>query len=168
MTMISGQFLLILMFLSLKLILTTMTIVNASPTGKVSRRFIGSVGWLSFWSVENQGSQELVDAFRTFLADEYAARHYPSPPVAHIWEGYSPRWHVLSSSSNSCGYFASSNSSSSSVELPEGGVHLGAGGHADVVDGIGMIQRDSHAPSVFALLAGGGFCRGRRVYSREC
>ena len=41
----------------------------------------------SLWLVKNQGGQELVDAFCTFLAAKYAVRHYPSPPVAHIWEG---------------------------------------------------------------------------------
>ena len=65
--------------------------------------------------VENQGSQELVDAFRTFLADKYADGRYPSPPVAHTWEGDAPRWYGPSSSSTS------SDSPSSSVELPEGG-----------------------------------------------
>ena len=58
--------------------------------------------------------------------------------------GGTHHWYDLSSSS------ASSDSSSSSVELTDGG-----GGAAVVVDGVGLIQGDYHAPSVIALLVGG-------------
>ena len=57
-----------------------------------SRRGVHRERWLaaqeysqfSLWLVENQGGQEPIDAFCTFLAAEYAAGRYPSPPVAHI------------------------------------------------------------------------------------
>ena len=105
--------------------------------------------------VENRGRQELVDAFCTFLADKYTAGHYPSPPVAHIWEEDTHRRYVPSSSSDRRGDSSSSDSSSSSVELAEGGVDLGVGWPADVVDGVRLMQGDYHVPSVFALLDGG-------------
>ena len=70
--------------------------------------------------------------------------------MAHLWEGYTPHWLAASYPSNSC-----EDSSSKEEELPEGGVDLGAGGPADDTDGVGLIQGDSHVPSVFALLAEG-------------
>ena len=80
----------------------------------------------------------LVDTFHTSLDDEYAVGQYPSPPVVQIFE--------TPASFPSDGHGSSSSSADEFYEDDES---------ADGADHGGLIQGNSHALAVHALLVGG-------------